>query len=222
MKLMKRMLAYLGVLLAATILCFAWTEFVLPHIPWWQNKMDESEAWLRQEAFKHNGYVSEGYPGWTETKLPGLDGFRIPEGWRMTTETNAADKSKAALPQAARIAVTITDTAGAQIARGTLFPTEREAVDFKGTLSEIVGFSVEVFGRREKLDIAFGEREALYFSCEASGSGQQTELLCLKLADGDASLYLWFPNCEGDAYVALLDRVEAIAASFHGAGTAQE
>ena len=72
---MKRMLAYLGILLAATILWFAWTEFVLPHTPWWQNKMDESEAWLRQEAFNHNGYVSEGYPGWTETKLPGLDSF---------------------------------------------------------------------------------------------------------------------------------------------------
>ena len=219
---MKKVLAVLAAILATVIMWSAFVELLLPHMPWWQEEREEAVAWMQQNGFSHNAYVRDGYPGWHETKLPGLDGFRIPEDWQLTAATEAVEKSKAALPQAARISVTVTDASGVQVARGFLFPTEKGTADFKGDLSAIVGFSVESFGRREKLDIAFDDREALYFSCEASGGGQRTELLCLKLADGDASLYLWFPNCEGEAYSALLHRVEAIAASFHGAGVAQE
>lgn len=54
---------------------------------------------------------------------------------------------------------------------------------------------------------------------DVHGDGQQSILYCLRLA-GEPCVHLYFPNCHGAAFTALIDQAEAIVYSYlYGADT---
>ena len=153
---------------------------------------------LLRDAY-NNPIINGGYAGWREVSAAEGASFMLPEGWTLAGE---------------RTALVITDQDGGIIARGHVCSDSHDAQPGIAAMSALTGFPVT--GADYSAVPEFIQDQV--YSCRLNrvavhGDGQQSILYSLHLT-GDPCVHLYFPNCHGAAFTALIDQAEAIVYSY--------
>lgn len=152
-----------------------------------------------------NPYTKAGYPGWHDTKIPGMT-VKLPENWQLTV-------GEMTVP--GRYEVTLTDTAGTQLAQGFLFSYGMEKGDLDEAVEAIAGMPISEYRTLDEFEtILMGRGGAFGRGIFFSNKVKVLDTWRLFLSTGPARLYLWFPYCEGAEYEALADYARGVIRAF--------
>lgn len=152
-----------------------------------------------------NPYTKAGYPGWHDTKIPGMT-VKLPEDWVLTLGEMTAPN---------RYAVTLTDKAGTPLAQGFLQAYGMEKGDFDEIVEAMAGMPVSEYRSWSEFKaILMGRGGAFGRGIFFSNDVKVLDTWQLLLSTGPSRLYLWFPYCEGAEYEALADYARGIIHAF--------
>lgn len=153
---------------------------------------------LLRDAY-NNPIINGGYAGWQEVSAAEGASFMLPEGWTLAGE---------------RTALVITDQDGRTIARGHVCSDSHDPQPGIAAMSALAGFPVTDADYSAVPE--FIQDQVYLCSLKrvvAHGDGQQSILYSLHLT-GKPCVHLYFPNCHGAAFTALIDQAEAIVYSY--------
>lgn len=153
---------------------------------------------LLRDAY-NNPIINGGYAGWQEVSVAEGASFMLPEGWTLAGE---------------RTALVITDQDGGIVARGYVCSGSHDPQPAIAAMSGLTGFPVT--GADCSTVPEFIQDQVYLCSLKrvvAHGDGQQSILYSLHLT-GKPCVHLYFPNCHGAAFTALIDQAEAIVYSY--------